>query len=701
LFEQTEGNAAKPEKARRTCALIPLLMLLCLCAGFFAGCGGAATPATGNASGVTPDVTPGNASDVTLHGIVHSGQAPVAEAKVYLFAAGFTGYGSASTSRLNTSASGVDGSGNGYVITDSSGSFDLTGDWSCANGTDQVYILALAGNPGVVNGTSNPALALMAALGTCSSLVSTYPYIFINEVTTVASVWALQQFMTDATHIGTSSTNAAGLSNAFAQVPNIVNIATGKALATTPAGNGTVPQSKINALADILAPCVNSIGETSAACSSLFSAATPSGKTPAADTIAAAFYIAQNPGRKVSTLFSLLTESAPFQPQLSSAPNDWMLPVTLTGGGLNRPTSLGVDGSGNLWVSNYAGVASAFSPTGTPLSATGYTGNGLNESFGMAIDIHNNIWFANEESTGGINHNLGTITKLDASGQPLSSSSGYVAGGIYFPIGVTADPNGNMWVVNYGDSKVTLLNSLGTPLSGTTGWGGTSLAFPVALAVDSNHNAWVANQSAKTITRISADGSTDTVISCCEGASGIATDQSNNVWVANYYGDSISEVNSSGIVLLNGVTGGGVLHPQGIAVDGTGTVWVANYRGNSISEMSGASSVSPGTFLSPASGFGTDASLLEPYGLALDASGNAWVSNFGNNTVTQFVLSKHHSPDRPPLPSGILARDNATQEPSPLLKSMRERLETFLSKLSRKSDTSAAIHYALARRADP
>jgi hypothetical protein len=29
--------------------------------------------------------------------------------------------------------------------------------------------------------------------------------------------------------------------------------------------------------------------------------------------------------------------------------------------------------------------------------------------------------------------------------------------------------------------------------------------------------------------------------------------------------------------------------------------------------------------------------MLEPYALALDASGNAWVSNFGNDTVTQFV----------------------------------------------------------------
>jgi streptogramin lyase len=570
---------------------------------------------------------------------VYGGQQPVTGAMVYLYAAGSTGPGSASTSLLNPSASGVstDDNGNGYVATDSSGNFNITGDWSCAHGTDQVYILALKGNPGLANGTDNSALALMAGLGTCSSLVSTYPYIVIDEVTTVASVWALRPFMADATHIGASATNTAGLSNAFAQVPNIVDIATGQALTKTPAGNGTVPQSKIDTLADILAPCVNSTSGASTACGSLFSAATPSGKVQPADTIAAALYIAQNPGHKVSALFGMSMASAPFQPQLGSAPNDWMLSIMVSGGGLNGPGSLGVDGSGNLWVANYFGVVSEFSPAGAPLSATGYSSGGLNESFGMAIDTANNIWIANEQSTGGVNSDLGTITVLSSSGQPLSGSSGYYAGGIYFPISVTADPNGNMWIVDYGNSRVTLLNSLGASLSGATGWGGTSLDFPVALAVDSNHNAWLANQSANTITKISADGTTNTVISCCDGASGIAIDQSNNVWVANYYGDSISEVGSGGTVLLNGITGGGVLHPQGIAVDGAGTVWVANYRGSSISEISGASSSSPGTFLSPASGFGTDASLLEPYGLAFDASGNAWVSNFGNNTITQFV----------------------------------------------------------------
>ena len=627
MLERIEGKLAGRAELLRISSLLSFPILLCLSAGLIAGCAGIATPATSG--------TPG----VTVNGTVHGGQQPVSAAKVYLYAAGTSGYGSAATSMLNTTASGVraDSSGNGYVTTDSSGNFSIAGDWNCANGTDSVYILAIEGNPGLAAGTNNSALALMAALGTCNSLALSKSIVVVNEATTVASVWALQQFIKDASHIGTSSTNAAGLSNAFAQVLNLVNIETGLALAKTPAGNGTVPQSKIDSLANILAPCVDSTGPSSSACSSLFSAATPSGKVRPSNTVEAALFIAQNPGQKVATLFGLSMPGAPFQPQLSSAPNDWMLAVTLGGGGLDGPTSLGVDGQGNLWVSNYFDVASAFSQIGVPLSTSGYTGSGLNENYGMAIDIHNNIWFANEQSNGAVNHGLGSVTVLDTSGQPLSGATGYGSGGIYFPIGVTADPNGNMWIVDYGDSKVTLLNSSGTSLSGTNGWGGSSLSFPVALAVDSGHNAWVANQSANTITKISANGSSTTVISCCQGASGIATDQNNNVWVANYYGDSISEVSNSGAVLLNGLTGGGVLHPQGIAVDGAGTVWVANLRGNSISEVSGAASASPGTFVSPASGFGTDASLQGPYGLALDSSGNVWVSSFGNNSVTQFL----------------------------------------------------------------
>jgi hypothetical protein len=224
LFELIEENLSKRRATQHISVLLPLMIMLCLCAGLIAGCGGTVTQTTSAATGVT------------LHGSVLRGQQPVTGAMVYLYATGSTGYGSASTSLLNTSMSGVstDGNGNGYVATDSSGNFNIIGDWSCANGTDQVYILALEGNPGLANGTNNSALALMAALGTCNSSISTYPSIVINEVTTVASVWVLRPFMTNATHIGASGTNTSGLSNAFAQVPNIVNIATGLALTKTP-----------------------------------------------------------------------------------------------------------------------------------------------------------------------------------------------------------------------------------------------------------------------------------------------------------------------------------------------------------------------------------------------------------------------------------------------------------------------------------
>jgi streptogramin lyase len=220
----------------------------------------------------------------------------------------------------------------------------------------------------------------------------------------------------------------------------------------------------------------------------------------------------------------------------------------------------------------------------------------------------------------------------------LSGANGYSAGGVYFPQGLAADTTGNVWVVDYGDSLVTLLSGSGSAVNGTTAWGAGQLFLPVAVAVDASHNAWVANQSSNTITKVSPDGSNVTQVSCCNGASGLAVDQGGNVWVANYFGSSVSEVSSSGAVLLNGQAGGGVDHPEAVAIDGAGRVWVSNFHAGSISEFAGNKLPSPGTALSPATGLGTDAQLGSPFALAIDESGNLWVSNSaGANTVTVFV----------------------------------------------------------------
>ncbi len=193
-------------------------------------------------------------------------------------------------------------------------------------------------------------------------------------------------------------------------------------------------------------------------------------------------------------------------------------------------------------------------------------------------------------------------------------------------------------MVDYGNSRLTHLSGSGQPLSGSAGYSSAQLMFPVAVAVDGSHNVWVANQSSTTVTKVAPDGSQFTSYSCGNGPSGLAIDQLGNVWVANYYGNSISEVSASGAVLANGpYTGGGIDHPQGIAIDGAGNVWIANYRGPALTELAGAASATPGALLSPASGLGPDAALLEAYAIAVDASGNLWISNFGSNTLTQFI----------------------------------------------------------------
>jgi hypothetical protein len=454
--------------------------------------------------------------------------------------------------------------------------------------------------------------------------------VVVNEATTVAGAAALAQFYSQGGNIGSTSTNATGLSNAFTTAGNLVSLRSGQAPGASAPATVAEPVAKLNTLANALTACAGA----AANCAPLFAAATPTSAAAPDNTLDAAFNILRHPAYNVNAVYQLASVGAVFSPALAAAPADWMLFATLTGGGINEPTTIAVDAAGSVWVADYPGSVSAFTSAGAVLSANGFTGGGLDESWGLAVAPSGNIWVANYASAGGVNSGSGTVTEINSSGAALTGTEGDFSGGINWPIALAADTTGNIWVVNNWQS-VVLLNSAGVPLSGGNGWGVGQLDFPVAAAVDGNHNAWVANQSGNNITSISADGSQIASYPCCNGPSAIATDQHGNVWVANYYGDSISVVNTAGTILSNGITGGGIYRPQGIAVDGAGAVWVANYRGNNLSELAGANAM--GTVLSPASGYGLDAALLEPYSMALDASGNLWISNFGNSTVTEFI----------------------------------------------------------------
>ncbi len=543
---------------------------------------------------------------------------PVIGASLQLYAAGNSGNGSAPTPLLATA-----------LATAADGSFSVPAGYACPSAQTPVYLLSKGGQPASA-ASANSSLWMMTAVGPCGSINSGSSFA-VNEVTTAASVWALASFMSAGGNVGASCTNTAGLDNAFTAANELVNASTGSSPGAGIPSTLAVPTTKLNTLADALASCTVSNGGS--ACSPLFNAAT--GSAVPTNTLDAALNIARAPAGNVAAIYALASANSVFSPALTAAPPDWMLHNTVSGGGMSTPASVAVDASGNVWASSYFNTISEFSPAGAATFPAGITGSGINQSYGMALDVQGNVWIANEQTTS--NSGTGDVTELNSSGQPIATA--ITSGGIYFPIGVAADPNGNMWFADYGDSKVTLLSSSGAAISSSAGWGGTSLAFPVALAVDAAHNAWVVNQGGLLpISEISADGSKVTNYNCnCDGASGVAADQKGNIWIANYYGNSISEVDTCGTLELDAGTGGGVLRPQGIAVDGAGTVWVANYQGNSLSELGGASSAAPGKFLSPSSGFGVDASLLGPYGLAIDASGNLWLSNSGKNTLTEFI----------------------------------------------------------------
>ena len=143
-----------------------------------------------------------------------------------------------------------------------------------------------------------------------------------------------------------------------------------------------MPQTEINTLANILAACVNSTGPSSTQCTTLFSNAASSAFVTT-DTATAALNIAHNPGPNstvVGNLFGLQTAHSPFQSGLTSAPNDFTIAISYTGGGLNSPVPLAIDASGDVWVGNTASGAntvSEFSPLGAVISGSPFSGGGI------------------------------------------------------------------------------------------------------------------------------------------------------------------------------------------------------------------------------------------------------------------------------------------------------------------------------------
>jgi hypothetical protein len=431
-------------------------------------------------------ITSGSANGV-VSGIVHGGQQPVSGSTVQLWAVGTGGYGS-TASPIGSSAT-----------TGANGGFNL-GTPSCPSNS-YAYITASGGDPqiasGAQSGSGNTAIALMAALGPCSG-ISGATYVNINEVTTVAAVFAMAQFgsftanatlvsgaskQTPVDTFGTNSTNVQGIANAM-QIAQILasnplgasSASSGNPSTTTPA-NVSVEYGQINTLADILALCVNSTGVASTPCAPVITAATPSGGTAPSDTIQIALNLALNPtigtgaqGDLNTSAYNAITGTPPFQPYDSAAPNDWTIGFSVSTG-TSDSRWIAIDGYGNAWVTTSGTAIYEIDPTtGNTYSATKLctagctvatpapTTTSISASYEVAVDTANNAWVSDTTS--------GNIYKIAG-----SSSAGVEAPGLIIgTTGATAD------TVVAGPAATTGVNAAAGNLQ--------------AIVVDGSNNVW-------------------------------------------------------------------------------------------------------------------------------------------------------------------------------------------------------------------
>jgi HYDIN/CFA65/VesB-like, Ig-like domain len=620
----------------------------------------------------SPTPTPISTPSLALGGAV-TGPDPISGAQVTAWAIGTTGYGQGATQLACVT---TDANGN-FAFGNSPGCGGaLPSGFLCSGSGEQIYLIANGGTDGSQT-APNPQIALLAALGPCGT-ISASSAVVINELSTIASVYALEQFIGGSSPypIGAPATNAAGLSHALATITNLIDPSDGVIPGPNLPPGATFPTAKINALAAALAACVDSTGTLTDApspcnelmCDALAGAAynsingactTPTGTTLPTDTLGAIIAIASHPGAvNVADLCGLASaDAARFAPTIACnssstppSPTDWTLALNFTAGGIDRPNAIGIDASGDVWIANEyspggTGSITEYGPTGALLSpAAGYADPSLDYPVALAIDASTNVWIANAIGD--------SLSEMSASGEPLDGS-GFIRGGLDEPSALAIDSAGNVWVANnVSGGGVSEFASNGTPLSPVTGYTGSGVGWSRGITVDASNNVWVINTpysgSSANQSDVAELNSSGTLTSPTGGYTGgglrsstaIALDESGNVWVTNEFGGptatgSLSEFSSAGAPLSPsiGYTGGGLYAPAGLAIDGNGDIWAANSGANGLSEFSSA-----GTPLSPASGY-VGGGLNGPVALAVDTAGNLWVINNTNSSssVSEFI----------------------------------------------------------------
>jgi Bacterial Ig-like domain (group 3)/PKD domain/Beta-propeller repeat len=334
---------------------------------------------------------------------------------------------------------------------------------------------------------------------------------------------------------------------------------------------------------------------------------------------------------------------------------------------LDNPYGIAVDAAGDLFIAdalnNSIREVNAATHVITTVAGTGtagYNGDGiaatsadLNQPIAVAVDAHGNLFISDtgNERIREVNAATGLISTVAGTGNRGDNGNGIPATSaeLNLPFGVAVDSAGDLFIADYGNELVREVNASTGLISivagtGNPGYNGdgilatsAELSSPTGVALDSAGDLFIADAANNLVREVSA--STHLISS----VAGTGT--------AGYNGDGIAATSAE----LNS--------PEGVAVDAAGDLFIVdhfNQRLREVSAVTGLISTIAGTGTAGYNGDGIPANTAElsypsPTGVAVDAAGNVFVSEFDTDRVREIASGALIIPVTPATPSVVAA----------------------------------------------